>query len=581
MRVLAVLALVAGCSPCDGTDTLTMQLPSFAAGADQLEVLVGGAVSQFYTAAHTPGDPSATVKIKPVGYTTGQGLPLQVTALQQGQAILISQRTATAPAACGAISLDLSVTEVDVRVEQNLKNKVDLLFMVDDSPSMAPKQMELKARFPELIKVLDDFGAKGNPAWYHIGVVTSDLGAGPTAASANCKPGGQGARLQSLGKAHVSTCLPPGNGLNFIDYNQLNGTNNLPASQDLVTTFNCMASVGDTGCGFEHQLESVYRALHDCMPDATGSYPNCIIPQNVGFLRPDSVLVVVFVTDEDDCSASPTTDLFDLNRTGQYGALLSYRCTNYGIQCGTQLMPYADSGGPLSDCHSAPNLNDLGPGKLFDVSRYVSFFKSPLAQGGVRIDPADVVLSAIDAPEMPVQSIVANPATGQPCAAGAQIDGTNCAVTLAHSCNASTTFFGDPAVRINQVLSQVNAQSATASICSMDYTPALTKLGQQITSKLGVSCISSPLASVNDPQCTVEDLANTDDSVVDTIQSCAQSNNAQPCWQYVADDHCAQIINPNDGSITQGSIHINRDPSSIPPGTHATVRCLAAATPNG
>jgi hypothetical protein len=30
-----------------------------------------------------------------------------------------------------------------------------------------------------------------------------------------------------------------------------------------------MGEVGAGGCGFEHPLEAVYRALHDCQSDAT------------------------------------------------------------------------------------------------------------------------------------------------------------------------------------------------------------------------------------------------------------------------------------------------------------------------
>src|SRR5689334_2476060 len=127
--------------------------------------------------------------------------------------------------ACLAPPVETPVTtvvqETDVRVEQNVKNKVDILFVIDDSPSMTPKQNELKARFPDLIKVLDDFGSKGNPAWYHIGVVTSDLGSAQSVSSSNCQPGGKGAKLQAKGRAAGATCVAPGNGLNFIDYNQL------------------------------------------------------------------------------------------------------------------------------------------------------------------------------------------------------------------------------------------------------------------------------------------------------------------------------------------------------------------------
>ena len=38
------------------------------------------------------------------------------------------------------------------------KNKIDLLFMVDNSPGTSPKVAELNARFPALAKILADFG---------------------------------------------------------------------------------------------------------------------------------------------------------------------------------------------------------------------------------------------------------------------------------------------------------------------------------------------------------------------------------------------------------------------------------------
>ncbi len=486
------------------------------------------------------------------------------------------------------------VQETDVTVQQNVKNKVDILFMIDDSPSMMPKQAALQARFPDLIKVLDDFGAKGNPAWYHIGVVTSDLGAAQSTSSSNCQIGGKGAKLQALGKAHGPTCVAPGNGLNFIDYNQLNSTNNLPAGQDLPTTFTCMASVGDTGCGFEHQLEAPYRALHNCMPDDQGNYPNCTIPENKGFLRYDSIVVVVFLTDEDDdCSAPDDSDLFDLNKTGTYGALLSYRGTQYGVMCNymgmDQLMPYGDSGGALTGCHAAPNpmtitgltgnsqgLPPAGQGKCIDVTRYTNFYNNTLSNGGVRIDPNDVILAAIDAPETPVQSFLGNPQNYVQCPAGTTVDGVKCAVLLQHSCNASSTFFGDPAVRINQVVSSAKNNNIT-SICAMDYTSALTTLGQQIVSHIGKACLSSPIANTADPDCVVEDRLNADNSVADSIQSCASTGNVQPCWAFVTDPMCPQVINPADCSVTQGSIAINRDQSAIPPGTHASVACATLA----
>ncbi len=65
-----------------------------------------------------------------------------------------------------------------------------------------------------------------------------------------------------------------------------------------------MASVGALGCGFEHQLESVYAALNKTNALSNGNGPNG------DFLRADAVLAVVFVTNEDDASADPATRTF-------------------------------------------------------------------------------------------------------------------------------------------------------------------------------------------------------------------------------------------------------------------------------
>src|SRR5437763_1643988 len=109
-----------------------------------------------------------------------------------------------------------------------------------------------------------------------------------------------------------------------------------------LAAFSCMASVGATGCGFEHQLEAVYAALHNNLTE------------NKGFLRDDAILAVVFVTNEDDASAPPNSEVFDRNQVAKYGFLSTYRQTRYGVQCpqmnGTHLTPYGDSGGPMTGC---------------------------------------------------------------------------------------------------------------------------------------------------------------------------------------------------------------------------------------
>jgi hypothetical protein len=417
------------------------------------------------------------------------------------------------------------VQQTSVRIEQNVKNKVDVLFLIDDSPSMTPKQNELRARFPQLIKILENFG-QTNPAHYHIGVVTSDLGASSfVLGGGQCKPGGRGGKLQPIGAGAAAGCMGPTGGVNFIDYNQINNTNNLPAGQDLAATFGCMAAVGDRGCGFEHSLEAVYRALHD-QPQ-----------ENHDFLRSDALLVVVFVTDEDDCSGDANTDLFDPAKTNQYGTLLSYRCTQYGIMdANGSLPPYADSGGPIPGPQAATAAKG---GKLIEVQKYINFFTKSTAQGGVKVDPLDVILVGITAPSTPVSSLLANP---NPMPPGPYVQcptlmGTTCAVVLQHSCidQTNTQFFGDPAVRINQVINSVPQENKQlTSICDTSYQSALEGLGQKIISAIGAGCIDSPFEDPANPDCLIEDVTRNADgtTTVKQLPKCASGGTVSaPCWR--------------------------------------------------
>jgi hypothetical protein len=411
--------------------------------------------------------------------------------------------------------------ETSVRVDQSVKNKVDLLFMVDNSNSMAPKQAQLQLRFPQLIKQLDDFAMKGNPASYHIGVVTSDLGAaGNTQACA--KSGGDGGKLQVT--PLPGSVPPPPNcanfalsgGVRYLDYNQIAATNNIMGGLSVPDAFTCMASVGDQGCGFEHQLESAYRALHDK------------IPENNGFLRSDAILAVVFVTDEDDCSAPDNTDLFTntTQSVSMYGVLQSFRCTQFGIECnGMPLTGQSTSG--LTGCTSFDLSNG---GKLTDLTAYNNFFTKPAALGGVKVDPNDVILVGISAPSDPVGVQVTMPCTGQP--------NTPSCSTLNHSCVAATDakFFGDPAVRLNSVVNQARNHSLT-SICDTDYTAAMQRLGDLIISSIGAGCLNSPIANRADgtPDCVVTDVTALPDGSTSTkeVPSCAENNHQIPCWQVI------------------------------------------------
>ena len=77
--------------------------------------------------------------------------------------------------------------------------------------------------------------------------------------------------------------------------------------------------VGQDGCGFEMQLESVYRFLVDPAPYAAlnqvplgsidgnekGGVDQGVLDDRANFLRPDSLVAILMLTDENDCSFKP------------------------------------------------------------------------------------------------------------------------------------------------------------------------------------------------------------------------------------------------------------------------------------
>jgi hypothetical protein len=81
--------------------------------------------------------------------------------------------------------------------------------------------------------------------------------------------------------------------------------------------FTCLAMLGTNGCGFERPLDAVRKALgENALPGGC----------NAGFLRDDSLLLVLWVTDENDCSARPEhPELYDPTRNADLGHL--------GIRC--------------------------------------------------------------------------------------------------------------------------------------------------------------------------------------------------------------------------------------------------------
>jgi hypothetical protein len=161
--------------------------------------------------------------------------------------------------------------------------KMDILVVIDDSGSMAEEQGNLATNFPRFVEVLDAYlNTDGVPLDYRIGVTTTGR---PTTVRITFPPmfpippmemmenGPNGELLMS------SSCGMSRRWIERVD-------------PDVAGTFSCIANVGTMGSSIEMPLLMTQRAVTDRVADGT----------NEGFLRPDALLAVVILTDENDCS---------------------------------------------------------------------------------------------------------------------------------------------------------------------------------------------------------------------------------------------------------------------------------------
>jgi hypothetical protein len=221
-------------------------------------------------------------------------------------------------------------------------HKLDLLFVIDNSVSMSDKQSLLGAAVPGLLERLtnpDCVPTSGTgasipssgpdfpcPADYmkefepvqdiHVGIVSSSLGGH---GGDICSPSFTSYDPAQNDNAHligsVRTGLTSYDNLGFLAWDP-RGVDTPPGETDrqtFVDDFRAMVTAtGETGCGYEATLESFYRFLVDPEPPASVTVSNgvsvvsgtdaTVLSQRAAFLRPDSVVAVVVLSDENDCS---------------------------------------------------------------------------------------------------------------------------------------------------------------------------------------------------------------------------------------------------------------------------------------
>ena len=486
-----------------------------------------------------------------------------------------------------------------------LDKEVDILFVIDNSGSMEQEQKNLAKQFPKLIEALQSEKLGNKLPNVRIGVVSTDLGAGNYNLPSCETSGGDAGKLQN--RPQIAGCTAPKNP--WISYHE--GITNVPGSgtnaiAKVRDAFSCIAQLGVQGCGYEQPLEAARRAL------------DRQVNVNPGFLRTDPLLAVIFITDEDDCSAS-NSGIFDPSSSGltdQLGPLTSFRCFEFGVNCQC-------AGGKCDRTTMGARKNCVPGGKyLHGVQRYVDFFKNLKRTPDGKSNEQRVIMAAIAGPTSPVG---VGTSDGKP--------------ALKASCQ-STLGTAVPAIRLKSVVhsfakklsakeileikdgtsnkpyfvdhSGVHREENFTSICNSDFSSALERVGKSIVGALGTMCLNPPrltddggllchkgdtigkntagqqvtcqLGCLEKAKFEVQEitgsgrasLARCPANLFDPKIKADQCGDACPCWRVVPNAQCAS----SQAGSSPYAVEVMRQGDAAK-GTYLSVTTLAAQHPWG
>jgi hypothetical protein len=228
--------------------------------------------------------------------------------------------------------------------------QLDLVFMIDNSPSMAPKVAKMNAQFPKLIAALRD-PTDGTLPDLRVAIIDSDLGTGGAYSSGSCGPktlpDGTMSSYGDLGRFQMINATSCGVNTSDATYFEYKAGQAVNYKGDINMVFACLASnLGTLGCGEEHSLQAFEFAL---LVGGLGAVNDA----QHSMLRATANLGLVFLTDEDDCSAAPNDGMFG-NKPELYGESASLRCYSRSHVCNGISLTNSSPGYPTTSAFSAP-----------------------------------------------------------------------------------------------------------------------------------------------------------------------------------------------------------------------------------
>ena len=387
--------------------------------------------------------------------------------------------------------------------------------------------------------------------------------------------------------------------------------------------FACLASnLGTLGCGEEHQLQAYEFAL---AAKGVGNEK-----QQADFLRGNAYLGLVFLSDEDDCSAATMDGMFG-EKPELRGESASLRCSTRAHMCGGQKMTTSPPGPgyptgasynhAFNDCQ--PRMGDECPGGTdtsvpTDCNPLKSVKALAAEMKGLKADPDNQIL---------VGGIFGWPLTDADMASAqykiAPVPNPNTADTqhptvydywpvcydpdhkpASATTDAGTGFDATAAgwgavggLREAAFIDEFGQNGLKFSICERDFTNAMNVIGNAIAKKLQNLCVDyklidtdpgtpgvqadcrvvwrKPVQDPKDP--TKVKYEESPNSMPQCPAGSSQGNVPEDCWQLTS-DKTKCTVNGQLIQIFRTAAEIAKDPQ-VPAGTKVGMQCRTCTDP--
>ncbi|MBX7080630.1 MAG: VWA domain-containing protein [Nannocystaceae bacterium] len=472
-------------------------------------------------------------------------------------------------------------------LELRLRRAVDILFVVDNSGSMGGEQGTLVQSFRSFVEVLESQQVGAN---YRIGVTT-------TAADGQLRATSCRERLfdfvfewtfgtiDERQRGCLDHCIYESIPLPVPWVEKSEGTTNLPAGYDMAAALQCIGPPGINGPGYEAPLESMKLVLED----------------DGGFLRPDALLAVIFLTDEADCSASPEQQGW-LQFEGYPfwttpDRATSGACWNAGVTC---------VGGPgvYDDCFAQDKARDGGPSGpedavLYPRERYIDALRALSLQRQAQGYHGQVLLSLIAG--VPLDY----PQTHTIEFRDSDLPDFNIEYGIGPACNFGSETVQDPPgipdVRMREVVEAfATDQPNVFSVCSADYGVALESIAGAIGEINEKACVGGCVLDLEpggalQPSCTLTEQFPPETGEPDrVVEPCVVTGDG---WDFPGPGigACYRVLDDTSG-MTPGTVDdmdaycvtsgfnlelvVERRPEvPVPSGTSIAVHCDLVAEP--